>query len=83
MANRTESQNHIPKDTTTYKSPDGYVEYDFAEIRVKHNPSSFAGIRLEQSEKDRNNNLVTKKINLSHNQAKRLKRLLRDLYPKD
>jgi hypothetical protein len=83
MSNRTQSQNHIAKDTTTYKSPDGYVEYDFAEIRIVHNPASFAGIRLEQTEVDKNNKATTKKINLSHAQAKKLKRILRDLYPRD
>jgi len=83
MANRTQSQNHIPQDITNYKSPDGYVEYAFPQVRVKHNPASFAGIRIEQGELDKNNNLTTKKINLSHNQAKRLKRILRDLYPRD
>jgi len=78
-----QSQNFIGKDTTTYKSPDGYAEYDFSEIIVKFNPASFAGIRLEQIERDKDRKHVTKKINLSHNQAKKLKKILRDLYPRD
>jgi len=79
----TPSQSFIGKDTTQYKNADGFVEYDFPEVRVKHNPASFAGIRIEQGELDKNNHLVVKKINLSHNQAKRLKKILRDLYPRD
>jgi hypothetical protein len=83
MSNRTQSQTHIAKDTAVYKSPDGYIEYDFAEIRIIHNPASFAGIRFEQVELDKNNKSTTKKINLSHAQVKKLKRILRDLYPRD
>jgi hypothetical protein len=79
----TPSQTFIGRDTTQYKSQDGFAEYDFPDICVKHNPASFAGLRLEQSEVDKNNKLITKKINISHNQAKKLKRILRDLYPKD
>jgi hypothetical protein len=78
-----QNQTFIGKDTTQYKSPDGYVEYDFSEIVVKHNPASFAGIRIEQSDLDKDRKHVTKKINLSHNQAKKLKKILRDLYPRD
>jgi hypothetical protein len=78
-----QNQNFIGKDTTQYKSPDGYVEYDFSEIVVKHNPASFAGIRIEQSEVGPDKKIVTKKINMSHNQAKKLKKILRDLYPRD
>ena len=79
----TPNQSYIGKDTTQYKSPDGFAEYEFNEIVVKHNPASFAGIRIEQAETDRDGKGHTKKVNLSHAQAKKLKRILRDLYPRD
>lgn len=77
------NQTFIGKDTTQYKSQDGFAEYEFPEIIIKHNPASFAGLRLEQPEFDRDKKLTTKKINLSHQQAKKLKKILRDLYPRD
>ncbi len=79
----TQSQTFIGKDNTQYKSPDGFVEYEFNEVVVKHNPASFAGIRLEQGEADKNGKRIQSKINLSHTQAKKLKKILRDLYPRD
>ena len=79
----TASQNFIGKDTPQFKSQDGFVEYEFNEIVIKHNPASFAGIRLEQSETDKNGKRIQNKINLSHTQTKKLKKILRDLYPRD
>jgi hypothetical protein len=79
----TTSQSFISKDTTQYKSEDGFAEYEFNDIVVKHNPASFAGLRLEQSESDKNGKRTLGKINLSHTQAKKLKKILRDLYPRD
>jgi hypothetical protein len=79
----TASQTFIGKDTTQFKSQDGFAEYEFNEIVIKHNPASFAGIRFEQGETDKNGKRIQTKINLSHTQAKKLKKILRDLYPRD
>ena len=73
----------INKDVTKYSSSNGYAEYEFGEIKVAHNPAVFAGIRLEQTDVDRNKKTFIKKLNLSHSQAKQLKKILRDLYPRD
>jgi len=82
--NKTEKKNlFINRDVTKYTSTDGYAEYEFGEVKIAHNPASFAGVRLEQTDVDRNKKTFVKKLNLSHGQAKQLKRILRDLYPKD
>jgi len=82
--NTTEKKNlFINRDVTRYTSKDGYAEYEFGEVKVAHNPASVAGVRLEQTDVDRNKKTFIKKLNLSHSQAKQLKKILRDLYPKD
>jgi hypothetical protein len=73
----------INKDVTKYSSSNGYAEYEFGEIKVAHNPAAYAGLRLEQIDVDKNKKTFIKKLNLSHNQAKQLKKILRDLYPRD
>jgi hypothetical protein len=84
IENKTDKKNLlISRDVTKYTSSDGYAEYEFGEIKIAHNPAVFAGIRLEQIDVDRNKKTFVKKLNLSHNQAKQLKKILRDLYPRD
>lgn len=84
VENKTDKKNIvINRDVTKYSSNDGYVEYEFGEIKVAHNPATYAGLRLEQTDVDRNKKTFIKKLNLSHSQAKQLKKVLRDLYPKD
>jgi len=84
VENKTDKKNIvINRDVTKYSSTDGYAEYEFGEIKVAHNPAAYAGLRLEQTDVDRNKKTFIKKLNLSHSQAKQLKKILRDLYPKD
>jgi len=73
----------INKDTSKYKSSDGYVEFDFGEVRLAYNPAQFAGLRLEQIDYDKHGKMIVRKINLSHEQAKKLKKELRTFYPRD
>ncbi len=73
----------INRDVTKYTSSNGYAEYEFGEVKISHNPAAFAGIRLEQIDVDKNKKTFIRKLNLSHNQAKQLKKILRDLYPRD
>jgi hypothetical protein len=80
----TAKQNHsIDKDTTRYSTQNGFTEYDFGECNLVFNPATFAGLRIEQIDTDRNGKRFIKKINLSHRQAKDLKKLLRHYYPRD
>ena len=84
VENKTDKKNIvINRDVTKYSSTDGYAEYEFGEIKVAHNPAAYAGLRLEQTDVDRNKKTFIKKLNLSHSQAKQLKKILIDLYPKD
>ena len=73
----------IEKDVTRYKSQDGYAEYEFGEITAVYNPAPFAGLRLEQTDYDKNGKPIKRKISISHTQAKTLKKIIRDFYPKD
>jgi hypothetical protein len=73
----------ISKDTSKYDSSDGYMEFDFGEVRLTYNPAPYAGLRLEQVDFDKHGKLILRKLNLSHAQAKKLKRDLRMFYPKD
>lgn len=83
MKAEKKDKNLIEKDVTRYSSKDGYSEFEFGEIRVKHNPASYGGCRIEQIEYDGNKKPIVRKINLSHNQMKQLKRLIREYYPRD
>ena len=84
IENKTDKKNIvINKDITKYSSSNGYAEYEFGEIKVAHNPVAYAGLRLEQIDVDKNKKTFIKKLNLSHSQAKQLKKILRDLYPRD
>lgn len=73
----------IPKDVSKYDRSDGYIELEFGELRLAYNPAPYAGIRIEQIEYDKHGKQTIKKINLSHNQVKKLKKELRFLYPRD
>jgi hypothetical protein len=73
----------INRDTSKYDSPDGYIELDFGELRISFNPAPYAGLRLEQVDTDKNGKIIIRKINISHAQAKKLKRELRTFYPRD
>ena len=73
----------IPKDVSKYDRSDGYIELEFGELTLSYNPAPYAGIRIEQTEFDKHGKPTTKKLNLSHNQVKKLKKELRFLYPKD
>lgn len=73
----------INRDVTRYTSQNGYAEYEFGEVKLAHNPAAFAGLRLEQTDVDKNKKTFIKKLNLSHAQAKQLKKYLRELYPRD
>jgi hypothetical protein len=73
----------ISRDTSKYDSSDGYMEFDFGEIRVTYNPAPFAGLRLEQVDYDKHGKQILRKLNLSHAQAKKLKKELRTFYPRD
>jgi hypothetical protein len=73
----------IPKDVSKYDSSDGYIELEFGELRLSYNPAAYAGIRIEQIEFDKHGKQITRKLNLSHNQVKKLKKELRFLYPRD
>jgi hypothetical protein len=73
----------INRDTSKYDSPDGYIELDFGELRLSFNPAPYAGLRLEQVDTDKNGKIIIRKINISHAQAKKLKRELRTFYPRD
>lgn len=73
----------IPKDTSRYDNQDGYIELEFGELRLSYNPATYAGLRIEQVEYDKHGKTIVKKLNLSHNQVKKLKKELRYLYPKD
>lgn len=83
MKTEQKDKNLIPRDITKYNSKDGYSEFEFGEIRIKHNPAVYAGCRIEQIEYDGNKKPITRKINLSHNQMKQLKKLIREYYPRD
>jgi len=73
----------IPKDISKYDSKDGYIELEFGELRLSYNPAPYAGLRIEQTELDKYGKPITRKISLSHNQVKKLKKELRFLYPRD
>lgn len=73
----------IEKDISKYNSIDGYIEFEFGELRLIYNPESYAGLRIEQTEYDKNGKQIVRKINLSHAQAKKLKRDIRSFYPRD
>jgi hypothetical protein len=73
----------INRDTSKYDSKDGYMEFDFGEIRITYNPAPYAGLRLEQVDFDKHGKMIIRKINLSHAQTKKLKRELRTFYPRD
>ncbi len=73
----------IDKDISKYNSADGYIEFEFGEIRLSYNPAEYAGLRIEQLDYDKNGRQIVRKINLSHAQAKKLKRDIRSFYPRD
>jgi len=73
----------IERDVSRYDSIDGYVEFEFGEIRLSFNPESYAGLRIEQVDYDKHGKQIIRKINLSHAQAKKLKRDIRTFYPRD
>lgn len=83
MKAEQKDKNLIERDVTRYSSKDGYSEFEFGEIRVKHNPANYAGLRIEQIEYDGNKKPIIRKISISHNQAKQLKRIIREYYPRD
>lgn len=82
MSNKIQ-KTKIERDISKYNTPDGYMEFDFGEIKLSYNPEPFAGLRIEQIDTDKNGKTVVKKINLSHAQAKKLKRDIRSFYPRD
>lgn len=73
----------ISKDISKYDSDDGYIELEFGEVRLSYNPAPYAGLRIEQIEYDKFGKPIIRKLNLSHNQVKKLKKELRFLYPRD
>lgn len=73
----------VERDISKYNTPDGYIEFDFGELRLSYNPEPYAGLRLEQIDTDKHGKTYIRKINLSHAQVKKLKRELRFLYPRD
>ena len=73
----------VERDISKYNTQDGYIEFDFGELRLSYNPAPYAGIRIEQIEFDKHGKQITRKLNLSHNQVKKLKKELRFLYPRD
>jgi hypothetical protein len=73
----------VERDISKYNTQDGYIEFDFGELRLTYNPEPYAGLRLEQIDTDKHGKTYIRKINLSHTQVKKLKRELRFLYPRD
>ena len=73
----------INKDVSKYNSSDGYIELEFGEIILAFNPQPYAGLRIEQIEFDKNGRKIVRKINMSHAQAKKLKKEIRIFYPRD
>ncbi len=72
----------INRDVSKYDTLQGYAEFEFGEVKLVFNPEPFAGLRLEQTDTDKTGKIIIRKINLSHTQAKKLKKELRTFYPK-
>jgi len=43
----------VERDISKYNTQDGYIEFDFGELRLTYNPEPYAGLRLEQIDTDK------------------------------